>query len=198
MAEKILDVTSYLVIALCALVLEKTLLTALGWFVFAILIPVVCGILILYFLLEKISFKALAIKFLIFSLIIPNIIPLSIKLSDIVYQSNQTNIEQMEDIIKNNGVVDEQKTEENESWFSPIKNKVLNGFSELSEDMKAMFNIFIDSVAVMLLTTCIIPFLVVVIVLWLVKYLFNFNISFEKGIATLKTLSKIKKNEQNE
>ena len=104
----------------------------------------------------------------------------------------------MEDIIKNNGVVDEQKTEENESWFSPIKNKVLNGFSELSEDMKAMFNIFIDSVAVMLLTTCIIPFLVVVIVLWLVKYLFNFNISFEKGNATLKTLSKIKKNEQNE
>lgn len=53
LAEKILDVTSYLVIALCALVLEKTLLTALGWFVFAILIPVVCGILILYFLLEK-------------------------------------------------------------------------------------------------------------------------------------------------
>jgi len=43
-ANEIMDISSYLLIVVCALVLEKSLLTVFGYIAFNILIPIACGL----------------------------------------------------------------------------------------------------------------------------------------------------------
>lgn len=81
-AEKILDVTSYLVIVISALVLEKVLVKSLTVIVFKYLLPIVLVIIILSIIMSNQNLRNLGFKLLAFSLVIAFIIPISMKASD--------------------------------------------------------------------------------------------------------------------
>ena len=110
-ANQIMDVSSYLLIVVCVLVLEKSLLTVMGYLSFNILIPIACGLLGFYTFIKKETIKILAIKIIVFALVLVTIIPLSLKISDLIYEVNKTTIEQVTTAVDET-VEQEEKKEE--------------------------------------------------------------------------------------
>ena len=186
LAEKVLDVASILVVVIGALVLEKVLLTSFGFITFKVLIPAACALFLIYIFSNKPSFKVLAIKIMVFALVLVNIVPASIKISNYIYERNNEAITQLSDGTQLPVLGSSQPEEEGEkskSWLSQVisgfKTKLETGTDEAIEYAKEVSNKFIVAVAVLILTTCVIPMLVVFTVLWLLKFLFGGMISVE-------------------
>lgn len=203
-AEKILDVTSYLVIVISALVLEKVLVKSLTIIAFKYLIPIVLAIIILSIIMSNQFLRSLGLKLLAFSMVVAFIIPISMKASDFVYQQNKESIEQVNQIAEEEEKENKEKNTEKETkttqdnqtnkksvWSSikgflsnkteEIKDTVTGATKKAIEDAKRLLNQFIDSVAILILTTCVIPILVIVLALWLLKYLFGTTAPMGKG-----------------
>lgn len=186
LAEKVLDVASILVIVIGALVLEKVLLTSFGFITFKVLIPIACGLLLIYVLNSKVAFKVLAIKIFVFALVLVNIVPASIKISNYIYEANNEAITQLSDgtqLPVIGGIQQTENNEESKSWLSQVisgfKTKLETGTDEAINYAKEVSNKFIMAVAILILTTCVIPMLVVFTVLWLLKFLFGGAVPIE-------------------
>lgn len=173
-ANQIMQISSYLIIVVCVLVLEKSLLTITGYLSFNILIPIACGLLSIYKFYKKDFLRNLALKFIAFSMVIVMIVPLSLKIGDMICAVNATVIEQVSENI------DEIKTEntdgEEHSLIDKIIAKISNDVSETGDYAKRKLNQIIDAVAVFIIAYCVIPILVVIFVVWLIKILFEIKI----------------------
>ena len=172
-ANKILDLSSYLLIVVCALVLEKSLLTVMGFLSFKILLPVSCLLFGIHIFIKKNALKILATKLLVFALIIVLIIPISIKLSDMIYEANKMTVTQVSadiDELSDNNNTDA-------SWLNKTINKVKEGVANVGEEAKKILNGFIDAIALFIITSCVLPIAIIFIVIWLINFLFKVNIS---------------------
>lgn len=193
-ANQIMDLSSYLLIVVCTLVLEKALLTVMGYLSFRILIPIALIMLGIYLFFPKRILKVLAVKFIVFGLIITTIIPFSMKISEMIYRSNQTMIEQVtagldEENIQNNN--DGEK-----SNIDKILNKIKDGVSDVGEKAKEILNNFIDAIALFIITYCVLPIIIVFFVIWFINFLFNLSIPTPK-ILTKRRNNKGKQSEQS-
>ena len=177
-ANQIMEISSYLLIVVCVLVLEKSLLTVMGYLSFNILIPIACGMLGLYTFIKKETIKILAIKFMVFALVIATIIPFSLKISDLIYDVNKTTIEQVSTMVDETEVQEE--TNEEQSWLDKVLNKVKEGVSTAGEKAKQILNKFIDAIAIFIITYCAIPIIVVLLMIGLIKFLFGIAIPVPK------------------
>ena len=178
-ANQIMEISSYLLIVVCVLVLEKSLLTVMGYLSFNILIPIACGMLGVYTFLKKETLKILAIKFIVFALVIVTIIPFSLKISDLIYEVNKTTIEQVTTEIDES--ITEEENEEDKSWLDKMLDKVKDSVSNAGEKAKQILNRFIDAIAMLIITYCAIPIIVVLLVIWFIKFLFGITIPVPKG-----------------
>lgn len=192
-ANQIMDISSYLLIVVCVLVLEKSLLTVMGYLSFNLLIPIACGLYGLYIFIKKEILRMLAIKFFVFALVIVSIIPLSIKISDLIYEVNQTTIEQVTTDI--NDTLSEENIDEEKSWMDKMIDKLKEGVSNAGEKAKQVLNSFIDAIALFLITYCAIPIIVVLLVMWLIKFLFGIAIPVPKAEKLLISKKRFPKNE---
>lgn len=175
-ANQIMQISSYLMIVVCVLVLEKSLLTVMGYLSFRILIPISCGLLGLYTFYKKDVLKNLAVKFIVFAAVIVTIIPFSLKIGDMICEANSTVIEQVTEDINQ---TDEQSVNENNSWLDSIGDKLKNGISDAGDYAKQKLSMFIDAIAVFIIAYCVIPIIVVLTLIWFVKFLFG--IKFPPG-----------------
>ena len=80
----------------------------------------------------------------------------------------------------------ESKVEENETqdegWLSKVKDgieKTGEGASNLVEKGKKALSKLIDGIAILLITSCIMPIAVLIFLLWIVKMIFNVNITIQ-------------------
>lgn len=169
-----MEMSSYLLIVVCVLVLEKSLLTVMGYLSFNILIPVACGLLGVYTFLKKEKLKILAVKFIVFALVIVTIIPFSLKIGDLIYEANKTTVEEVASNLDESIATEE--TEENKSWLDKILDKVTDSVSSVKEKAQEILNRFIDAIAIFIITYCVIPIIVVLLVIWFVKFLFGITI----------------------
>ena len=177
-AEKLADVSGYFIIVICAIYLELYLLTITGYVAFYFLIPIAC-ILILACQFYKIEMlRQVAAKLIVFAVIIVSVIPASVKISDIITASYGSSIEQTlenakkttEEIRQN---TPEETTSEDDGWLGNIISSAKNTFTTATAEVEAVLNNMIDALAVMLVTTCVIPVLVILFFLWLAKLLLN-------------------------
>ena len=67
-AEKMADVSGYLLVVLCAIYLEKYLVTITGYVAFTYLIPIACGLWILNLAFENATVRKLAAKLAVFGI----------------------------------------------------------------------------------------------------------------------------------
>lgn len=187
-ASEIMDISSYLLIVVCALVLEKSLLTVLGYLAFNILIPVACAFFIVSVFINKPLLKVLAYKFVVFGLVLSMIIPFSLKISDLIYESNKSQVEKL-------SVIEEPKTEEDtdKNWWEKFTDKVEEGVTDVTEKAKQLLNDFVDAIALFIITYCAIPIIVFLVVIWFIKFLFNINIPLPSK-ESLKILNRRKNN----
>ena len=113
-AEKMADVSGYLLVVLCAIYLEKYLVTITGYVAFTYLIPIACGLWMLNLIFANATVRKLAAKLAVFGLAISLVVPASVKISDLIGDTYQAQIEatiedakNTQNILENSGVVDD-------------------------------------------------------------------------------------------
>ena len=189
LANRIMDLSSYFIIIIGVIVLEKILITLLGYAVCNILIPLGCILGIMYVLIMNERLKAFTLKWIIkiacLSIVMITIVPISVNLSGYIedkysHTINQT-LEQAKEIGKE--VSEEEAKDKEEGVWDKITNGISNavtavgeGFSNLLERAELLLNNFIDSIAILIITTCAIPILVLLILLKLVNMIFDIAI----------------------
>lgn len=221
-AEKVADLSGYLLIVLCAIFLEKYLVTITGYAAFKIFIPAACVLFATNLFVSNRSLDRLARKLLVFGICIFLVVPSSVKISDLIEHTYQAQIEATleeakgtekllensveaeasdntaESTVSGNQTSQSQQTAENsnlwqkakdalssakESVASVVENVTISS-EELVRKVETSLSHFVEAVAVMLITSCVIPLLVLFVFFWLIKILVDVDLSsgkFQKG-----------------
>lgn len=190
-AEKLADLSSYFLVVICAIYLEKYLVTITGYAAFSILIPLACVLFSAYFLWNRDGFRILAEKLLLFGLAVYLVIPASVKVADMIDTTYQSSIESTIDSAKQatdeiesetdteestNGSSNDTKSTVKKGLLSGIVSKVEETVSGAAKNVENVLNRFIEALAVMLVTSCLIPILVLVFFVWLVKLILGVDL----------------------
>ena len=189
-ANQILKLSSYLLVVIGAIFLEKVLITLTGFVAFKFLIPIACLLYAIYLFAEKDFFKNLAIKLAVFGIVISLVVPVSISASNLIEKAYKDSINQTVEEAKNAqnevNITESEETEEKSGWdkfTSNVKEGISNIGDTASKAIKKgeeLLNKFIDAIAILLITSCVIPIVVLFAFVWLVKIIFNVNVSLPK------------------
>ena len=205
-ANKLADLSSYFLIVLCAIYLEKYLVTITGYAAFKILVPIACVFFSGYLLWRKEILRVVAQKFLLFGLAVYLVIPASVKVADMIETTYASSIEstietakqttdEIESETGESGLVDDKSSNEKSQsdsdsdskenaggFFSGLFNKVQEGVSTATANVENVLNNFIEALAILLVTSCLIPILVLIFFVWLVKMLLGLNIDIPTSV----------------
>jgi len=185
-AERISELTTPLLIIVCAIYLEKFLLTTVGYLSFKILIPTACALLALLVFMKNEAFMEtifrFAVKLAIFGLAIYFVIPASVKMTNLIETTFEETITQTYDTVDEISEEAEKVTakEEETNVFLEFLASIGDEATELVESVKNALSVFIDAVAVLIITTCVIPIAVILFFVWLIKMLFGIEIKAPK------------------
>lgn len=172
-AEQFAELGTYFVIVLSALYLEKYLITILGYVSFSILIPLVCVILGIGIIGKKDKAKVASVKLGIFAILIYFLIPISVKTSETIYNTYESTLQETINTASEITVTDEDAGAV-EKFLNWIKNAAVT----VVDYVTGLLSRFVEAIAVMMVTSCLIPILVVIFFSWLMKLLFKVDISF--------------------
>lgn len=186
-ANQMIELNKYFIVVISAIILEKILVSVVGYVSFSYIIPLACILGIVYLYKKVDSIRNLAIKVAIFGIFIFIAIPVSVKVSDLIYSSYQASIEQtVETANENKEYIEEKKeefAEEDKNWMerigdylSNLKSKIGLGVSEIVKKGEDTLNKYIDAIAVLIITTCVIPIIIILLFIWIIKILFGFDI----------------------
>jgi len=192
-ANQIAELTSYFIVILGAILLEKMLIPVVGYVSFTYIIPFACVLGIFNLYIKKDVVKNLAIKLALFGIILFVAIPVSIKVSDLIYDSYQSSIEQtIETATQSKDYIEEKKKDisaEDQNLIEKIGDSLSNFTSRIGNDISAMVKkgedtlaAFLDAIAVLIITSCVIPIVVIIIFAWIIKILFSFD---SNGVSTI-------------
>ena len=205
-ANKLADLSSYFLIVLCSIYLEKYLVTITGYAAFKILVPIACIFFSGYLLWRKEILRVVAQKFLLFGLAVYLVIPASVKVADMIETTYASSIEstietakqttdEIESETGESGQVDDKSSNEKSQsdsdsdskenaggFFSGLFNKVQEGVSTATANVENVLNNFIEALAILLVTSCLIPILVLIFFVWLVKMLLGLNIDIPTSV----------------
>lgn len=169
-AEKLADLSANFLVVLAAILLEKYLLTLTGFVTFAILIPAACLLYILNLFFDWRSLRALATKLVAFGLLIVLVVPASVQVANLIENTYETSIQATIDAA-NEASKDAEEKAEDEGFLSGILSGIANAASGVADKVAGMVNNFIEALAVMLVTSCVIPILVLLFLAWVAKAL---------------------------
>lgn len=183
-AEKLVDISSDFLIVLAAIYLEKYLLTILGSVAFRFLVPIGCLLLVVALAMrrnETLSRSLLGIsaRLVLFGLAIAFVVPASVGVSNMIEATYESSInetlataEQTAEDIGKSASEGEGDAANPLSFLLQMPDEL----ARLTDDAKNSLNNFIEALAVMIVTSCIIPILVLLFFLWLVKMVLGVDI----------------------
>ena len=178
-AEKLADLTEDFLLILCVLYSEKYLMTIVGVGAFKVLVPVACLLLAVSLFRWGPVLRRLAVKIGVIALAVYFVVPLSVRVSDMIYVAYRDNIDST--ISSAEALSDETAGLRDAAEDKNIINSILSRISETADSLtdKAanILNRFVETLAVMIVTSCIIPLLVLLFFLWLVKLLTGVDVS---------------------
>jgi hypothetical protein len=108
-------------------------------------------------------------KIALCSLAICLVIPISVKISDIIYETQENSIDTTIDKMDSFEVPED----DDESILDKITGLVTNAVDIAIDSATSLLTDLIESLAVMLTISCLIPILVFVVIIWIIKMLFN-------------------------
>ena len=215
-AEKLIDLSGNLAIVLGVIYLEKYLLTIFGTATFGLLVPVACVLIALAALLYRRSYSSttcarIAAKLALLGIVLVITIPTSVGITnqiDAVFDESVSIAETQSETVDESA---EQTSEEGDQGFDPltfiqgipdaiasIPETVTNGVASVSEEICSQVNRLIEQFAVMIVTSCVIPILVLLFFLWMANLLLGIDVStpvtaLQARGKRLATLPKMKK-----
>ena len=176
-ANKLADFSSYFLVVFSAIFLEKYLLTVTGFAAFKLLIPAGCVLLSAYAIWKKDALRRLAEKLILFGLAIVLIIPVSVKVSRMIETTYKDSIEETIETAKDASDEVESSTEEQETGIiGSVISGVKKATTGMVEKAQKVLDNFVEALAVMLVTSCVIPVLVILAFIWLSKIILGADI----------------------
>ena len=183
-AGHVLDLSQYLVIVLIVLELEELLLPLLGFVAFKYVIPAAIFLLIVSIIIKKEWLAEMGVKIAVFGLALAFIIPISIDISDTIYETRSETIEKtlasIESIDVNEGnkkiLNGKFKITEIGEYISKIEDNIKNSTKNVTKKVSGYAENYIDAAVILLVTCAIIPVGVVFVLIGVMKLLFNINI----------------------
>ena len=139
-----------------------------GYISFMILIPLACLFVCIAVVAGKQNLTRTAVKIALIGVIIFGIVPASVKLSDMVYQTQASKV--------NDAIDDYNNLEIEGDAESGLFNEFNTITTETIENVSSFMDNLLESLAVMIVTSCVIPLLVFFFLVWLVKIVFSANI----------------------
>lgn len=182
-SEQLSEFTAWFMMILGFIYLEKYLLTILGAAACYILLPAGCSALLINCFFPKSMLQSIGTKLIAFGAVLLLVIPSSVWISDqinaIYSKSIAITVESASAVSDNligevavenqesTSVIDEAKT---------ILDDMTGSVAKVIDQFKNVLNRFIEATAVMIVTTCLIPIMVVLFFAWIVKTLFSVQI----------------------
>ena len=178
-ADKLADFSEYFLLILCVLYAEKYLVGIIGAGVFKVLIPCACALGVLSLFRYPQLFRRLAIKLAAVGVALYLIIPISFKVSDLIYGAYRESID---------GTISAAETlsdetapladaAEDKGLVQSILDRLKETTSSLTDKAVDAVNRFVETLAVMIVTSCVIPVLVLLFFLWVIKQLTGVDLS---------------------
>lgn len=172
-SDALVDLGGYFVLIFAAIYLEKILLTIGGYAAFKILIPLGLIIIAICILLKKESLKPLGTKMITLGLALFLLVPTSVwvsqKVEDTYNVSVQNTIEELDS--ESNTVNEALGKSEDQSLISSLVGKAKDTVTGSIDKFRALLDKTIDGVAMFLITTCVIPIIIMVLLLVLINQL---------------------------
>lgn len=170
-AEKLADLSTYFLVVLCAIYLEKYMLTLAGFAVFKVMVPAVCILFIINVFRKSEACKRLMKKIGVLSLALIFLVPVSVKVSDFIQNTYEESIN--ETISSAKEMSSELEDEEDKSLWD----RITDGATSAVKKVEQSLNQFVEALAVLIVTSCIIPILILVFFVWLMKMLLGMDTS---------------------
>ena len=175
-SEELSEFTTWFMVILAVIFLEKYLLTIFGAAACYILFPIGFGLLLVNCVLKRNHLKDIGKRLVTFGVVLLLIVPTSVWVSDHIRATYAESIEmtiQSASTAGDNVFSETSTEEENSKGLRSILTTVGDSVTGLLDQFKNLVNRFIEATAVMLVTTCLIPILVVLFLIWVMKTLFN-------------------------
>ncbi len=177
-ANKLADFSQYFLLILCVLYSEKYLMTLIPVGACRFLVPIICGVFILGRLVKNAAIDRIGYKLLFVTLGVSLVIPMSIGASDMIYNAYR---ESIETTIASAEELSDKTSELTDEEDKGVIHSVLRTLSATTETLtnKAsnILNRFVETLAVMIVTSCIIPLAVLLFFLWIIKILTGVDIT---------------------
>ena len=164
LAEQLAELATYFLLILSALYLEKFLIIISAYITFSVVVPIACLLQCAAVLFKKKAFTVIAGKIALMGLVIFLIVPASVLLSDLVYQTQADKV--------NETIEEYNELEIEGDAKSGIFSEVTSITNSTIERISSFLGNLLESLAVMIVTACIIPILVFVLLAWLIKVVF--------------------------
>ena len=198
-ANQIAELSNYFIVILAAILLEKMLIAVVGYVSFTYIIPFACLMGILYVYTKKELLLSIAIKMAIFGIVLFFAIPASIHISNLIDESYQDSLNQtLEDVEKNKEYIEEKNKDYNEeknngastedkSWINKVGDEIEDKFFQVTSGIEHKISglvskgedtlaAFLNAVAVLIVTSCVIPIIIILIFVGSINILFGFEI----------------------
>ena len=220
-AQKLMDLSSDFLVVITAIYLEKYLLTILGFAAFKVLVPIGCALFIAAVLIRrnfamKKAIAGVAAKMALFGIAIAFVVPVSLWVSEMIENTYQASIDetiatahqaaeqaegaQADDSQDGGSAQGSAKEDESEGSFLDVLKPVADAAaavtslaSDAIEQAQKALSGFIEALAVMIVTSCVIPILVLIFSLWLVRVLLGVNIDVPMQMLRPRTMRPIRK-----
>lgn len=183
-ADKLMDLSTNLMLVLAVIYLEKYLLTVFGFAAFGILIPAALACFVISLVLYcrstlSGSFALVARKLLVLALVLWATVPAGVAVTNMIDQTYEISYatESVEEV--ETEAEAEEDTEEGGSpidFIISIPEKIADAATGVADEMLSQVNRLIEGVAVMIVTSCIIPILVLLFFLWMANLLLGINV----------------------
>ena len=189
LAQEISEFTTWFLLILSVIYLEKYLLTIFGAIACYALIPVGCSALLTDRFFPKAALRSIGIKLIAFGaallLVIPSSVWVSDRINGIYSRSIEITVESANAVSEN--LIGDIAGENNENTSVIDEAKALLGdisgsVAGVIDQFKNVLNRFVEATAVMIVTTCLVPVLVILFFAWLVKTLFHVPLVFPAGL----------------
>lgn len=171
-ATQLAEYTDYLLLIFSILLTEKYLLSFIGMLTFRIVIPIAFIAEIPVFRWKLSGIRRITRKMAAFFLAVYLVIPASMLISDMISDTYDISFDKTISAAQEFSV--EAETSESTSFWSKMTDTISNvtsAVTNLPQKVSEMMNQFVQSIAVMIVTSCFIPLLVLLFFLWVVKLL---------------------------
>ena len=182
LADSLADMNTYFVAILVVLFLEKILIQYGIKVAFTILIPLACVVGALFVVTKRRPLKGLAVRICILGLAVAFVVPCSTHITNIVASDLSDYVDEtIQETEKSAGKLNEamESGAEDQTIFerlSDLFQTAVNGLSDLMTHFQDTIRKCMNSIAILILTNCLMPLLTIFVLKWILGEIFQIAI----------------------